>query len=54
MLIYVNVLDSLTPIIMLNTLGCKSSVLFGTLYFIRKVKSVLQFLTHLSNLTGNE
>ena len=41
------------PITMLNTLRSKSSVLFGKHTLLDKSLRVLQFPTHLSNLTEN-
>ena len=49
-----NVFDSFIPVIMLNTLTFKSSVLLGTHTLLDKSFRVLQFPTHLSNLTTNE
>ena len=38
---------------MLNKLGFKSSVLFGTHTLLEKTLRLLQIPTHLSNLTAN-
>ena len=50
---FVNVFGSFIPVIVLNTLRSKSSVLFGTHNLLDKSLSVLQHTTHLSNLTAN-
>ena len=50
---FVNVFDSFIPVIMLNTLRFKSSVLFGTHALFDKSLRVLQLQTHLSNLTAS-
>ena len=50
---FVNVFDSFFPVIMLNTLRFQSSVLFGTHTLLDKLLKVLQFPSHLSNLTVN-
>ena len=47
------VLDSFTPVIMLNTLRFKSSVLFGTYTLLDKSFRVSQLPTHLFNLNAN-
>ena len=49
---FVNVFDSFIPVIMLKTLRFKSTVLFGTHTLLEKSFRVLQFQTHLSNLTA--
>ena len=49
----VSVFDSFIPVIMLNTLRFKSSVLFGTHTLLDKSLRALQLPTHLSNLTAN-
>ena len=48
---FVNVFDSLIPVIMLKMLRFKSSVLFGTHLSLYKSFRVLQLPTHLTNLT---
>ena len=48
---FVYVFDSFIAIIMLNTLRFKPSVLFGTHTLLDESLRVLQFSTHLSNLT---
>ena len=53
MLCSVNVFDSFIPVIMLDMLRCKSSVLFGTQTLLGKSLRVLQLSTHLSNLITN-
>ena len=50
---FVNVFDSFIPVIMLNTLRFKSSVLFGIHTLLDKSFRVVQPPTHLSNLTAN-
>ena len=50
---FVKIFDSFIPVIMLNTLRFKSSVLFGTHTLLDKSLTVLQLATHLSNLTKN-
>ena len=50
---FANVFDSFIPIIMLNTLRLKSSVLFGLHTLLGKSLRVLQLPIHLSNLTVN-
>ena len=49
---FVNVSDSFIPIIMSNTLRFKSSVLLETHTLLDNSLRVLQFPTHLSNLTA--
>ena len=51
---FTNVFDSLIPVIKLNMLRFNFSVLFGTHTLLLKSLKVLQFPTHLSNLTGME
>ena len=53
MLCFVNAFASFIPVIMLNTLRSKSSVLFGTHTLLDQSLRVLQTPTHLSNLTEN-
>ena len=48
----VNVFYSFIPVIMLNTLRFKTSVLFGTHTLLDKSFRVLQLPTHQSNLTA--
>ena len=50
----VNVFYSFIPVIMLNTLRFKSSVLLGTYTLLDKSVRVLQLPTHLSKLVTNE
>ena len=50
---FVNVFNSFIPIIMLNTLRIKYSLLFGSHTLLDKSLSVLQLPTHLFNLTAN-
>ena len=50
---FVNVFGSFVPVITLNTLRYKSSVLFGTDTLLDESLRVLQLPTHLSNLTAN-
>ena len=50
---FVNVFDSFIPVIMLNMLRFKSSVLFGTHTSLDKSLRVSQLPTHLSNLSAN-
>ena len=50
---YFDVFNSFIPIIMLNTLRFKSSVLFGMHTLLDKSFRVLQLPTHLSNSTAN-
>ena len=50
---FVNVFNSFIPVIMLNSLGFKSYVLFGTHTLLDKSLRVLQVLKHLSNLKRN-
>ena len=47
------VFDSFIPVISLNTLRFKSSVLFGTHTLLDNSLRVLQLPTHLYNLTAN-
>ena len=49
---FVNVFDSIIPVIMLNTLRLKSSVLLGTHILLEKSLRVLQLSTHFFNLTA--
>ena len=49
----VNAFDSLIPVIMLNTLRFKSSVLFGIQILLDKSFKALHLPRHLSNLTAN-
>ena len=49
----VNVFYSFIPVIMLNMLIFKSSVLFGTHTLLDKLLRVLQLPTHLSYLMAN-
>ena len=51
-LCFVNVFNSFIPVIMLNTLRFKSSVLFGTHTLLDKSLRVLQLPTNLSNSTA--
>ena len=51
---FVNVFSSFIPVILLNTLRCKSSALFGRHALLDKSLRVLQVPTHLSKLTVNE
>ena len=46
---FANVFDSFIPVIMPNTLGFKSSVLFGIHALLDKSLIILQLLAHLSN-----
>ena len=50
---FVNVSDSFLPVIMLNTLTFKSSVLLGTHTLLDKSLRLLQLLPHISRLTAN-
>ena len=50
---YVNVFYSFIPVIMLNTLRFKFSVLFGTHTLLGKSLRVLKLPALLSNLTAN-
>ena len=50
----VNVFDSFIPVIMLNTLRCKSSVLFGIHALLDKSFRVSQIPTYLCNLTADD
>ena len=50
---FVNVFDSFIPVVMLNTLRFKYSVLFVTYTLLDKSLRVLQLPTHLSHLTTN-
>ena len=50
---FVNVFHSFVPVIMLNTLRFKSSVLFGTHILFDKLLLLLQLPTHLANLTAS-
>ena len=50
---FVNVFDSLIPVIMLNMLRFISSVLFGTHTLLDKSLRELQLPTNLPNLTVN-
>ena len=51
---FVNVFNSVIPVIMLNSLRFKSSVLLGTHTLLDKSLRVLQLPKHLSNLNANE
>ena len=53
MIRFVNVFDLCIPVIMLNTLRFKYSVLFRTHTLLDKSLRVLQLPKHLSNLTVN-
>ena len=50
---FVNIFNSFTPVIMLNIIGFKSSVLFGRRTLLNKSLRVLQLPAHLSYLTAN-
>ena len=51
---FVNVFDLFIPVIMLNTLRFKTSVLFGTHTLVDISLRALQLPTHLSNLSAIE
>ena len=50
---FLKIFDSFFPVIVLNTLRFKSSVLFDTHTLLDKSLRVLQRPTHLSHLTAN-
>ena len=50
---FVKIFNSFFPVIMLNTIRFKSSVLFGVHTLLDKSLRVLQLQTNLSNLTAN-
>ena len=51
---FVNIFDSFIPVIMLNTLRFKASVLYGIHTLLDKSFRLLQLPTHLPNLTETE
>ena len=50
---FVKIFNSFFPVIMLNIIRFKSSVLFGVHTLLDKSLRVLQLQTNLSNLTAN-